>query len=41
MQVYEVWMDGLLPRESLDNVVDRLEKIGHKGAVRVSGVAGA
>lgn len=29
-------MDGLLPRESLDTVVDRLEKIGHKGAVKVS-----
>ena len=38
MQAYEVWMDGLLPRVALSNVVDRIEKMGHKGSVRVSDV---
>ncbi|EGD80732.1 hypothetical protein PTSG_01322 [Salpingoeca rosetta] len=34
MDHYDAWMDQLMPKMSLSNVVDTIERLGHKAAVR-------
>ena len=38
LDLYDQWMDGLMPSMCLDDVVETIEKLGHKAAVRVGAI---